>query len=160
MYSPAPSTHRQDYLSLWQSSAQIMHPMLCIQWRAQRALSSPRSITLRISVCGVSSSFSSYAQYNPDIDYRWFDVNNIQPRFEFGYGLSYTTFNYSSLSIQTLIKSASLPSGSTTQPGGQSGLYSPAITANFTIANTGNYDGNEVAQLYLVRSIFLNHHHY
>ncbi|KAF7358310.1 Beta-glucosidase [Mycena venus] len=33
------------------------------------------------------------------IDYRWFDINNITPRFEFGFGLSYTTFGYSSLMI-------------------------------------------------------------
>jgi beta-glucosidase len=33
------------------------------------------------------------------LDYRWFDARNIAPRFEFGYGQSYTTFTYSSLSI-------------------------------------------------------------
>ncbi|KAF2098385.1 hypothetical protein NA57DRAFT_40041 [Rhizodiscina lignyota] len=34
------------------------------------------------------------------IDYRYFDKHNIQPRYEFGYGLSYTTFRLSSLMIQ------------------------------------------------------------
>ncbi|KAJ6586023.1 glycoside hydrolase superfamily [Mycena capillaripes] len=33
------------------------------------------------------------------IDYRWFDIKNITPRFEFGFGLSYTTFGYSSLMV-------------------------------------------------------------
>ena len=33
------------------------------------------------------------------IDYRAFDMRNITPRFEFGFGLSYTKFNYSSIHI-------------------------------------------------------------
>ncbi|KAG9726429.1 glycoside hydrolase family 3 protein, partial [Aureobasidium melanogenum] len=33
------------------------------------------------------------------VDYRYFDKHNIEPRYEFGYGLSYTTFHLSSLFI-------------------------------------------------------------
>jgi beta-glucosidase len=36
------------------------------------------------------------------IDYRHFDKSNISPRFEFGFGLSYTSFSYSDLKITTL----------------------------------------------------------
>jgi hypothetical protein len=36
------------------------------------------------------------------IDYRHFDKNNIEPTYEFGYGLSYTTYKYSNLKIQKL----------------------------------------------------------
>lgn len=33
------------------------------------------------------------------IDYRGFDANNVEPIYEFGFGLSYTTFSYSNLQI-------------------------------------------------------------
>jgi len=36
------------------------------------------------------------------IDYRHFDREEIEPRFEFGYGLSYTTFGYANLSMQAV----------------------------------------------------------
>lgn len=36
------------------------------------------------------------------VDYKWFDKHNITPRFEFGYGESYTSFNFSQLVITTL----------------------------------------------------------
>ncbi|KAJ5670563.1 uncharacterized protein N7477_005926 [Penicillium maclennaniae] len=44
------------------------------------------------------------------IDYRYFDRHNITPRFEFGFGLSYTTFEFSSLNIHPLQTKSRLPS--------------------------------------------------
>lgn len=43
------------------------------------------------------------------IDYRYFDKNDIEPRFEFGYGLTYTTFNFSGLRVTPLMAKSALP---------------------------------------------------
>jgi beta-glucosidase len=58
------------------------------------------------------------------------DANNITPRFEFGFGLSYTTFAYFNLSISPA-----------------SGQH--ACTVSFTVENTGSIAGTEIPQLYL-----------
>ncbi|OAT09586.1 beta-glucosidase [Blastomyces gilchristii SLH14081] len=44
------------------------------------------------------------------IDYRYFDAHNLTPRYEFGYGLSYTTFNLSNLILRPLKSKTPLPS--------------------------------------------------
>jgi len=64
------------------------------------------------------------------IDYRWFDTKNITPLFEFGFGLSYTTFSYSGLRISNISNPI---------------LYK--IQASIT--NTGEVAGSEIAQLYI-----------
>lgn len=43
------------------------------------------------------------------IDYRYLDKHNVTPRYEFGYGLSYTSFQLSSLIVQSLGVSGSIP---------------------------------------------------
>jgi beta-glucosidase len=62
------------------------------------------------------------------VGYRWFDAQGRAPLFPFGHGLSYTTFAYSGLSVRTTGDGA---------------------TATFTVRNTGQRAGTEVAQLYL-----------
>jgi len=57
---------------------------------------------------------------------------SIYPKFPFGFGLSYTNFSYSDITLS-----------SSTLKAGQS------IKATVTITNTGNYDGEETVQLYL-----------
>ena len=66
------------------------------------------------------------------VGYRWFDTKQIEPLFPFGYGLSYSNFNYSSLKL--------IPGS---DPNG------PVALAEFEIENTGTREGGEVAQLYV-----------
>jgi beta-glucosidase len=66
------------------------------------------------------------------VGYRWFDTKKIEPQFPFGFGLSYTTFEYSKLNIVSGQK-----------PG------DPLATVTFELANTGARSGAEVAQIYV-----------
>jgi beta-glucosidase len=85
------------------------------------------------------------------IDYKYFDAYNITPRYEFGYGLSYTTFNYSDLSV-TITNSSALaltfPTGALAV-GGKTDLWDEVVSVTVTVANIGTIDGNEVSQLYV-----------
>ncbi|KAL1855307.1 glycoside hydrolase 3 [Diaporthe australafricana] len=81
------------------------------------------------------------------IDYRHFDQANIAPRFEFGFGLSYTNFTYSKLSVTSTV--ASGPATGPVVPGGRSDLFQQVATVTATITNAGSVAGAEVPQLYL-----------
>ncbi|EME42448.1 glycoside hydrolase family 3 protein [Dothistroma septosporum NZE10] len=87
------------------------------------------------------------------IDYRYFIKQNIIPRFAFGYGLTYTTFSYSNLSI-TLhdhVNASLIPpdAGTKAPEGGLVSLYDDIATASVTVRNVGSVAAAEVAQLYL-----------
>ncbi|PCH05918.1 Glycoside hydrolase, superfamily [Penicillium occitanis (nom. inval.)] len=81
------------------------------------------------------------------IDYRHFDKSNIEPRYEFGYGLSYTTFGYTNLAIDITVSTG--PTTGQTVPGGPSDLFESVGTVTVQVANTGSVAGSEVAQLYI-----------
>lgn len=81
------------------------------------------------------------------IDYRHFDENGLVPRYEFGFGLSYTTFDYSRIS--TWVSATAGPSTGKVIPGGPSELFEPVGTITTHVRNSGSVAGAEVAQLYI-----------
>jgi len=64
------------------------------------------------------------------VGYRYYDTFDVDPAFEFGYGLSYTTFGYGNVSLST-------------------DTFADSLTASVTVTNTGVLAGKEVVQLYL-----------
>ncbi|MDO5575252.1 MAG: glycoside hydrolase family 3 N-terminal domain-containing protein [bacterium] len=66
------------------------------------------------------------------VGYRYYDSYYKPCRYHFGYGLSYTTFEYSNFKLSTSRYS-----------GGQ-------LMASFTLTNTGSRKGSEIAQVYVV----------
>lgn len=66
-----------------------------------------------------------------EIGYRWFQAQDIEPLFGFGFGLSYTTFEITGISVVA-------PDGANTQ-----------VTVTASVTNTGPVAGAEVVQVYL-----------
>lgn len=62
------------------------------------------------------------------VGYRGFERNRTEPLYPFGYGLSYTTFEYSNLNIEK---------------------KGDAVILNFSVKNIGKIEGKEVAQIYV-----------
>ncbi|KAL8349051.1 hypothetical protein RB598_002033 [Gaeumannomyces tritici] len=86
------------------------------------------------------------------IDYKHFLKHNITPRFEFGFGLTYSSFEYSNLSVTVDAKaSESLlpPRPGDISPGGLDSLWDEVALVTCTVTNAGNVTAAEVAQLYL-----------
>ncbi|KAF2438927.1 glycoside hydrolase family 3 protein [Karstenula rhodostoma CBS 690.94] len=85
-----------------------------------------------------------------EVDYRYFDSHNISVRYEFGFGLSYTTFGYAALAAEPLSPNISaLPTAQPVQPGGNPDLWTPLYNVSVAVSNTGNVAGHAVPQLYL-----------
>jgi hypothetical protein len=64
--------------------------------------------------------------------YRRFDSLGLIPQYAFGYGLSYTTFDYDDLTVTPTLASGDTP-----------------ISVSVDVTNTGSITGDEVVQLYL-----------
>jgi beta-glucosidase len=70
-------------------------------------------------------SYAVHYDEGPEVGYKWYETQHKQPLFAFGFGLSYTTYAYSDLSVD-----------------------SSAKTARFTVKNTGQRAGTEIAEVY------------
>ncbi len=64
------------------------------------------------------------------VGYRYYESFGVKPSYEFGYGLSYTTFEYSNLNLS-------------------SSKFRNTLTVTVDVKNTGKSAGKEVVQLYL-----------
>lgn len=66
------------------------------------------------------------------VGYRWYENKKIEPLYAFGYGLSYTTYEYSNL----MLEHSSIKAGA-------------SLNLKIDIENTGSVAGQEVVQLYV-----------
>ncbi len=66
------------------------------------------------------------------VGYRWYDATGVEPLFPFGFGLSYTSFDFANLGVTTNGSAAS-----------------PTVEVSADVTNTGSRRGAEVAQVYL-----------
>ena len=62
--------------------------------------------------------------------YRWYDQHKVAPAYEFGFGMSFASFEFTAGAVQ------------------DQALCTPS-SCSFTVANIGKVPGAEVAQLYL-----------
>jgi len=71
------------------------------------------------------SNYAVHYDEGAEVGYKWVQAEHKTPLFPFGFGLSYTTFAYSALSVDSAAK-----------------------TARFTVRNTGTRAGTEIAEVY------------
>ena len=76
-------------------------------------------------------SINQYYKEDILVGYRWFDTKKIAPQFAFGYGLSYTSFEYGKITTDKTAYKAD-----------------ETIKISFTLKNTGKVDGAEAVQVY------------
>ena len=104
-------------------------------------------------------TYSDWDRYFPQdnftegvfIDYRAFDRNGVTPRFEFGFGMTYTTFEYANLKVLHALELSELseyPTGPVI-PGGNADLWDTVAVVTAGITNTGPVEAAEIAQLYI-----------
>ena len=87
------------------------------------------------------------------IDYRHFDANGIEPLYEFGYGLGYTTFEVDTeIEVSKIHNTTPSPypdPQAKIEPGGNVNLWDDLLTVSANVRNSGSRKGSTVVQLYM-----------
>jgi beta-glucosidase len=85
-----------------------------------------------IDILGIFKSSPSRVDYEEGIyvGYRYYDTFDVEPAYEFGYGLSYTSFDYGPCRLSA-------------------DTFADSMTVTVSVTNSGNVSGKEVVQLYL-----------
>jgi beta-glucosidase len=100
--------------------ADLPHPQVPGLERAKAALGTADGAS------DVKTSFDVQYSEGTRFGYKWFDSEKKEPLYEFGFGLSYTTFAYAGLKVDA---------------GGHA--------VSFTVTNTGLRAGDEIAEVYV-----------
>ena len=85
----------------------------------------PRPVIPAVPPREQASNYAVRYDEGPEVGYKWYEAEHREPLFAFGFGLSYTSYEYSGLSVDSTAK-----------------------TARFTVRNTGKRAGTEIAQVY------------
>jgi beta-glucosidase len=105
--------------------------------------------TTAVSTSG-KYDWQSWFDEKLEIDYRYFDAHNLSVRYEFGYGLSYTTFNLKEIQTEALVQEITpKPEALPIQPGGNPSLWDALYNVTIGVSNTGDVAGAAVPQLYV-----------
>jgi beta-glucosidase len=107
------------------SEADLPHPRLTVPSAEEKA----PGAEMRTGVA--RPTFSVHYNEGMKVGYKWFDAENKSVLFPFGFGLSYTTYSYSGLTVT---------------PGSRTGNGATAVS--FRVKNTGSRAGVEIAQVY------------
>lgn len=99
------------------------------EWPARLILDeAPRDLPMEPELRKAIHAYSGEYKEGVFVGHRWFDEQNITPRFEFGYGLSYTSFSMKALQVSDM---------------------GDHLKISCTVKNTGKRAGSEVVQVYV-----------
>jgi len=85
----------------------------------------PRAVIPPEPATSQALDYAMHYDEGPKVGYKWYETENKQPLFAFGFGLSYTTYEYSGLSVDPSAK-----------------------TVRFMVKNAGQRAGTEIAEVY------------
>jgi len=102
------------------SEADLPHPVLTVPRPDQLG---PAAV---MKTGEAKPTFDVHYDEGVKVGYKWYDAEHKDVLFPFGYGLSYTSYGYSGLKVDT----------------------SSSVTVRFTVKNTGHREGMEIAEVY------------